>query len=213
MIKMTKKVLVTLCFWLAALAGFAQEHMPYRANTYTDEAPPSGFQKQNLFVGGGLILDFGADQFNVGVNPEIGYSLNRWLDAGIVVNFLYNSISPDAQYYYNPDLSSKQFTYGGGVFARAYVLHFLFLTAQPEYNWITETSSQGGSPKVTYNTSAPSLLLGVGYGRRIIGQTTFYIELMFDAINNVNSPYNDGFGHPLPILRVGFDIFLHRRNY
>jgi hypothetical protein len=212
MIKMTKKALVTLCFWLAALAGSAQQHMPYRMNTYTDEAPPSGFQKQNLFIGGGLELGFGADQFNVGVNPEIGYSLTRWLDAGIIVNFDYNSITPDPSGYYNPDLSSKQFTYGGGVFARAYVLPFLFLTAQPEYNWITETNSYSGEPKVEFNTGAPSLLLGVGYGHRVIGQTTFYFELMFDAINNVNSPYNDGFGHPLPVLRAGFDVYLHKRN-
>jgi hypothetical protein len=210
---MIRKVVITLCFWLAALAGVAQDHMPYRVNTYTDEAPPSGFQKANLFVGGGLILGFGADQFNAGINPEVGYSLAKWLDAGIIVNFLYNSITPDPNLYYNDDLSSKQFTYGGGVFARAYVLPFLFLTVQPEYNWITETNSYGGEPKQTYNVSAPSLLLGVGYGRRLIGRTTFYFELMFDAINNVNSPYNDGFGHPLPILRAGFDIYLHKRNY
>jgi hypothetical protein len=193
------------------LAGVAQQRMPYRVNTYTDEAPPSGFQKQNLFVGGGLQLGFGADQFNIGVNPEVGYSLARWLDAGIVVNFDYNSISPDP--YYNGDLSSKEFIYGAGIFGRVYFLPFLFAAVQPEYNWISQNSSYSGSPKQTFNTSVPSLLLGIGYGHRVIGQTTLYIELMFDVINNVNSPYSDGFGHPLPVIRFGFDIFPNKRNF
>ncbi len=147
------------------------------------------------------------------MNPELGYSLNRWLDVGVVVNFDYQSISADPTGYYNPNLSSKQFTYGGGVFGRAYVLPFLFLTAQPEYNWTSikaNDETYGGTYKT--NVSAPSLLLGLGYGRRVVGQNGFFIELMFDALSNTNSPYNDAFGHPLPVLRAGFDIYLHQRR-
>jgi hypothetical protein len=62
-----------------------------------------------------------------------------------------------------------------------------------------------------YNANAPSLLLGIGYGRRVVGESSFYIALMFDAISNSNSPYNDIYGHPLPVLRAGFDFYLHKR--
>lgn len=209
---MIRKVVFAFCFLMLTLAGMAQEHMPNRTYTYSDETPASGFSKENLFLGGSLGLGFGSYNFDVGVNPEIGYSLNRWLDVGAVVNFNYSSIRADASGYYNDNTSSKQFTYGGGVFGRAYVLPFLFLTAQPEYNWtsITERYVPTGE-SATFKASAPSLLLGVGYGRRVVGESGFYIALMFDAISNRNSPYNDVYGHPLPVLRAGFDFYLHRR--
>jgi hypothetical protein len=210
---MIRKVVIAVCFSMAGLAGFAQEHMPNRVNTYSDEGNGTGFLKQNLFIGGSLGLGFGGDEFSIGVNPEIGYSLNRWLDVGAVVNFNYNSISADPSGYYNADVSEKQFIYGGGLFGRAWVLPFLFVTAQPEVNWTHDTQKYYGQGGATYTASvnAPSLLLGAGYGRRLIGQSTFYIELMFDVLGNANSPYNDYYGHPLPVLRAGFDIFVHRR--
>lgn len=209
---MIRKVFIAVCLSMAALAGYAQGHMPSRVYTYTDEGNGNGFLKQNLFVGGSLGLGFAADQFGVGVNPEVGYSLTRWLDAGIVVNFNYNSISPDPSGYYNPDLSEKEFIYGGGIFARAYVLPFLFLTAQPEFNWTHDTQKYeaSGGAAYTTNVNAPSLLLGLGYGHRMIGQGTFYIAIMFDVLGNANSPYNDINGNPLPVLRAGFDIFVHK---
>jgi hypothetical protein len=209
---MTRKVVIALCFWMVSLAGMAQDHMPKRTYTYSDEAPATGFSKQSIFLGGSLGLGFGSYNFDVGVNPEIGVTLNRWLDVGAVVNFNYSSVRADPNFIYNPDVSSKQFTYGGGVFGRAYVLPFLFLTAQPEFNWtsITEKDETSGA-SATFNANAPSLLLGVGYGRRVVGENGFYIALMFDAISNKNSPYNDVYGHPLPVLRAGFDFYLHRR--
>lgn len=198
---------------MVAVASFAQDHMPGRVNTYTDEGSGTGFRKENFFIGSSLGIGFAADQFSVGVNPEVGYSLNRWLDAEVVVNFNYNSVSPDPSGVYNPDLSEKEFIYGGGLFARAYVLPFLFLTAQPEVNWTHDTQkyeANGGATYV-YNANAPSLLLGIGYGHRTIGEGTFYFALMFDVLGNVNSPYNDIYGHPLPVLRAGFDLFPNKR--
>jgi hypothetical protein len=143
---MAKKVVFALCFLMITGVGFAQDHMPYRANTYSDEGDGTGFRKENLFIGGGLDLGFGSYNFNIGVNPEIGYSLNRWLDVGAVINFQYNSVSADASFYYNNDVGQKQFVYGGGVFGRAYVLPFLFLTAQPEFNWTQHYGYTRGHP-------------------------------------------------------------------
>jgi hypothetical protein len=212
---MIKRVVFAFCSWMMVMTAHAQDRMPQRYNTYTDD-DGSGFRTNRLFLGGSLQLGVGSYNFDVGVNPEVGYSLNRWLDVGAVVNFTYSSVKADPNYYYNPDVSSKEFIYGGGVFARAYVLPFLFLTAQPEFNWtsIKETDEGTGAavaPKSTYSVNAPSLLLGLGYGQRIVGENGFFIELMFDAISNKNSPYNDAFGHPLPVIRAGFDFYLGKK--
>jgi hypothetical protein len=130
------------------------------------------------------------------------------------VNFTYNSVSPDPQGIYNPDLSEKEFIYGGGLFARVYVLPFLFLTAQPEFNWTHDKQVYEGivpPPTYVFEEHAPSLLLGIGYGRRMIGQTTFWFAILFDVLGNTNSPYNDVYGHPVPVIRAGFDLFPHKR--
>lgn len=204
------KVITTVCLAMITLGSMAQQRIPGRVNTYTDEGPGTGFLKQNLFMGGGLGLGIGSYSFDVGVNPEIGYSLNQWLDAGVVVNFNYMSIHADPNYNNNQRLRS--FNYGGGLFARAYPLPFLFFTLQPEYNWISQNQKDMYSGATyTGNYSAPSVLVGVGYGQRVVGQGSFYIALLFDVAGDKNSPYNDIYGHPLPILRAGFDVYLHKR--
>lgn len=200
---------------MIVVAAHAQDRMPPRYNTYVDD-DGTGFKANHLFLGGGLQLGLGSYNFDIGVNPEVGYSLNRWLDVGAVVNFTYSSVKADPSYYYNSDVGMKEFIYGGGVFGRAYVLPFLFLTAQPEFNWtsIKETDEGTGAavaPSSTYTVNAPSLLLGLGYGRRVVGENSFFIELMFDAISNSYSPYNDALGHPLPVIRAGVDFYLGKK--
>jgi hypothetical protein len=208
-----KSIVLAACLSMTAVAGFAQDRMPARVNTYTDQGSGTGFRKENFFVGGSLGLGFAADQFGVGVNPEAGWALNKWLDAGVVVNFNYNSVSPDPSGVYNPDLSEKEFVYGGGLFARVYPVPFLFVTAQPEFNWTHDTQKYeaNGGPAFVTNVNAPSLLLGIGYGHRTVGEGTYYFAIMFDVLGNSNSPYNDGYGHPLPVIRAGFDLFTHKR--
>src|ERR1700754_3572515 len=97
---MIRKVLIAICFGMIGL-GVKAQHMPNRVNTYTDEGSGTGFRKENLFVGGGLGLGISSYDFNVGINPEVGYSLTSWLDAGVVGNFSYESIRADPNYDYN----------------------------------------------------------------------------------------------------------------
>jgi hypothetical protein len=90
------------------------------------------------------------------------------------------------------------------------VLPFLFLTAQPEINWISANAKQMDTQEsLHYNASAGSLLLGAGYGQRLIGQANFYFALLFDVAGSKNSPYNDQNGHPLPVIRAGVNFYLH----
>jgi hypothetical protein len=207
---MIKKFFFAGCCLIAALGAVAQERMPKRVYTYSDAAAGGGFQKENLFLGGSLALGFGSYQFNIGATPEVGYSLNNWLDAGVLLNFNYNSVRADP--YYNYNIRYHIFNYGAGMFARAYPLPFLFFTAQPEYNWINANQKDMNSgSEYSYNTGATSLLLGVGYGQRVVGEGSFYISIMFDVLGNENSPYNDFKGHPLPVIKAGFDVYLHKR--
>jgi hypothetical protein len=208
---MIKKVVIASVALVIALQGSAQRHLPDRPSTYSDEGPPTGFQKENLFLGGSINVGFSGYDFNVGSSPEIGYSLNRFLDAGLVVNLNYSSERADPTGYYNADTRYRAFNYGGGAFARLYPLPFLFLQVQPEYNWINYNYKYSDGSSTSFTTQASSLLLGIGYGQRVIGHANFYIALLFDALSNPNSPYRDPYTNvALPVVRGGFDIYLHQ---
>jgi len=144
-----------------------------------------------------------------GANPEIGYTIAQWLDAGFSTNFNYYSYSAE----YNGGVRQRSFNYGAGVFVRAFPIRNVFLQVLPEYNRInTNLKDAYSGQAVTYRYEAPSLLLGIGYASRDIGRSSFYTVLMFDAGNNENSPYIGYLGSKQPILRTGFNFYLRPRR-
>ncbi|MBS1729256.1 MAG: hypothetical protein JSS67_00615 [Bacteroidetes bacterium] len=198
---MFKKImLVTICSGLA--------HIVYSQRTpapYTSTETSKGFQKENIFLGGGLNLGFGTGSFGVGLNPEVGYSIANWMDAGIAINASYQSINADYNYGY----SQKSFNYGAGIFTRIYPIQFLFLQIQPEHNWSNNTlkdPSTNFSQKINFQSN--SLLAGIGYANRIVGQGNFYTVIMIDLMSDLHSPYRDGYNHILPVIRAGFNFYL-----
>ncbi|MDE3124309.1 MAG: hypothetical protein KGK14_02240 [Bacteroidota bacterium] len=185
---------------------------PYSNSTNSPEA--SGFQKQNMFIGGGLSLGFGTYSFNIGGTPEIGYSFNEWLDAGVSINLNYQSVKADP--YYNNDIRQRSFNYGGGPFVRIFPIKQLFLQGQFEQNWIKYNYlNMTNNQATSFNTNASSFLAGVGYAQRIIGQNTFYTVIMVDVLNSPYSPYRSYNGvtsTALPIIRAGFNFYLHPKK-
>ena len=170
------------------------------------------FRRDNIFFGGSVGLGLGNGGFSAGANPEVGYSVAKWLDAGISTNFNYFSYRAE----YNLGIRQRSFNYGAGVFARAYILSGFFVQVLPEYNWI-KTNFKNLNPgnvgdEYHMRREAPSLLLGVGYGSRVIGNTNFFTVLMIDAGTNTNSPYIDTYGAKLPVLRTGFDFYLRPKR-
>lgn len=172
--------------------------------TYTSDEGNKGFKKENIFIGSGLTLGFSSGSFNVGANPEIGYSIAQWLDAGISFNINYFSLSGD----YNFGNSQKAFNYGGGPFMRIYPVPFLFIEGEYEHNWIDYTTKLQNGTTIKNNSTSSSFLAGIGYSQRIIGQTNFYTALMLDLGNDIHSPYIDSYGSAYPFVRIGFNFYL-----
>ncbi len=209
---MKKTVIAVFGLLLMTLSGMAQ-HEPPQVNTYSDEGPDEGrgFKNDHIFIGGSLNLGFSNYVFNIGGAPEVGYSFNKWFDAGVLLNINYTSERAD--YYYNNNTRTRYFNYGIGAFGRFYPLPFLFLQAEPEYNWTSVNQKQVGTGSTfSYTQQASSFLLGIGYGQRLIGHSNFYIALMFDALSNPGSPYRDYNNVALPVLKAGFDFYLHPRR-
>lgn len=193
---MMKKIFLSLCLLIVSATFIhAQE----------EEENKRSF-KENLFTGGSVSVGFSNNTFLIGASPVLGYSLTNWVDAGIVVNYNYTSYR-DYNYVFNDKLRQK--VYGGGGFVKIYPVRFLFAQAQVEHNFIKQKLIPASGATQSYSTSANSVLLGGGYttGRQGRGgQPFFYISVLFDVAGNANSPYTDGYGRTIPIIRGGLQI-------
>ena len=184
---------------------FAMQKIFAQPPTYKGEDESKGFKKENIFLGGSIAAGFGSGTFAIGANPEIGYSIAQWLDAGFVFNINYSSISAD----YNYGVRQHATNYGGGAFFRIFPVRFLFLQGQLEQNWINyKLRDYNSGLDYKINTDAASFLAGVGYAQRIVGQSSFYTVLMIDLMRDGDSPYRDGSNNAIPVIRAGFNIYL-----
>lgn len=201
-----KKILVILSLVAINANVFAQSR---------NDDEPRFLKKENVFVGGSIALGYtggtNTSSFVIGANPEIGYTFSEFIDLGFAFNTIFNSYKfYDAPYRFKQDA----FNYGAGIFTRIHVIPNFFIQAQPEYNWIVykQSNLDNGTtyPKIT--TKASSFLAGIGYGQRIVGQSSFFTLLMFDLASERFSPYRDTYGTAVPIIRGGFNIYLNSKK-
>jgi hypothetical protein len=171
-----------------------------------EDGEKGGFKKENLFTGGSISLSFSSYSFLVGANPVFGYSLTKWADLGLVGNYTYTSFRD----YPYPGDRLHQTVYGGGFFTRLFPVRFLFLQGQIEHNWIGSTYfPYDNSSRQRTNLASNSLLVGAGYttGRDPNGKNVYgYLAVLFDVMNDFNSPYLDSYGRAVPIIRAGFNV-------
>ena len=203
-----KKLLLSVVLLSAVLMAGAQ------AKEKKEEEKSKGFKKENLFTGGSVTLAFYSGGTTLGASPVFGYRLANWIDAGVVVNYTYDS---RRDYPYIND-KIRQSVYGGGAFTRIYPVNFLFAQAQFEHNFTTVKNIPAGlGSSDKYKVDANSLLVGAGYaqGREPGSNTFFYVAILFDVLKNRNSPYvSEVSGNGTtsirvnPIYRAGVNIGL-----
>ena len=192
-----KRSIVLLLSGLITLTAFGQRE---------EEEEKGGWKTNHLFIGSGLNLGF-SNGFIIGLNPEVGYSINRFIDAGIATNLTY--VTQRSQF---SNSSVRYLALGAGPFVRIWPARMIFIGGQYEYNAITVKEIESGVTINKQKANAGSLLVGLGYGTRIIGQSQFYTSIMIDALNDINSPYRDQYGRVLPVFRTGFLFYLGQRN-
>ena len=157
---------------------------------------------QRLYTGGDLGFSFGNITF-VNINPIAGYRIDKKWSAGISAKYIYyRERFPE----YNWEYSNSM--YGGSVFTR-YLIGNSFL-AHAEFETVNAEVREFLSTTLTRKW-VPIGLLGAGY-RQGLGNTYLQVLVLYDAINNRNSPYRNEYlfgptNIPL-ILRAGFIIGL-----
>lgn len=174
----------------------------------TEEEVKGGFKKENLFVGGTVALGFGAGQTSFGLGPYFGYSLNKYIDVALSLNYNYVS---QRDFLQQGD-KLRQSVIGPGVFTRIYPVKFLFGHAQFEENFIKVKylpASNGAYLAAKETRSIASFLVGPGFASgRGESKSFYYISVLFDVAKNKFSPYVDEQGRITPVIRAGYNIAL-----
>lgn len=167
-------------------------------------------EEKPILFGGGLLLGGGNNSFQLGLNPELLKSYNKYIDAGIIANIYYSSFNMS----FGSNEKIKNFQLGAGVFARVWPVEQFFIQIQPEYNR-TWTSANNYSNGVRASTSygATSILGGIGYGKHNADGMS-YFSVMIDLLNANQSPYKIGQTSAQPIIRAGagFPIFRKKKK-
>ena len=174
-----------------------------------DSPKRSKYDPENLFVGGSISFGLGGynNEFIAGIHPHLGYTLAKWIDVATVINF---------EYYSTRDVYNNRYhntTYGIGFFSRIYPARFLFLQVEPEYNFIALKFIPDGGMIQKQTVHAPSMLVGAGYTTSRTDKNSFtYVSILIDILKDPYSPYIDGNGSFIPVIRAGINIGLGRNR-
>ena len=172
---------------LISFNGFSQY---FEAEAEEPEEKETKFDKSKMYYGGYMNLSFGTYTV-VGLTPLVGYKVSPTFSVG--AQFSYEYVK-DKSYEIVYETSS----YGLSVFSRYRIVPQLY--AHTEFSQMNYKLyyTDGGSTREW----VPFLWLGGGYSQPISQNTWFNAQILFDVINNENSPY---FGYE-PYFSVGFGV-------
>ena len=206
--KRSKKIYTTLLILsFILISHLAQAQNIIQTQKVLEEEKP-------ILFGGGLLLGGGSNSFQLGLNPELLKSYNKYIDAGVIANIYYSSFSISL----GSNEKIKNFQLGAGVFARVWPIEQFFIQIQPEYNrtWTSSknySSDYNGGVRASTSYGATSILGGIGYGTHNSNGMS-YFSVMIDLLNADQSPYKIGQTRAQPIIRAGagFPIFRKKKK-
>ena len=141
---------------------------------------------EKLYYGGTVTLSFGSTT-QIGIFPMVAYKVTPKLSAGVEAGYEYVDYSEGSTH-----------NYGGSVFGRFRVGRNLY--AHAEYQLINyEIFDKLGRSSREW---VPALLLGGGFVKPLNQRTAVYAEVLFDVLQDQNSPYSDW----EPVVNVGVSV-------
>lgn len=165
--------------WTCATTVFGQADSTDYARQKPKEEPAFPF-KERLWFGGGIGLSFGTVTA-IQLDPLLGVHLDRERKASAGLGLSYTYFR-DARYTPPYELSA----YGYRLFSRYRIfepvfLHveFLHLNVEPYYYFLENRG----------RIWVPHLLVGGGYMQSMGGNSSFYIQVLFEVLQDPNSFY------------------------
>ena len=167
---------------------------PVTAPPATATAPPAEAattqqsHERRVYYGGSVIVSFG-DVTRIGIYPMIAYKFTPKLSLGAEVGY---------EWLKYDDFDETANNYGGSIFTRYRIVPRLY--AHAEYQMINYEIFT--SATTSERDWVPFLLLGGGFAQPMGANAWTYIEVLFDVLNDDNSPYDDG----EPFISIGVGV-------
>jgi len=185
MIKM-KRLLLVLIFSLGFLSiaqemdavNVEKDSMIVEEETTPETTNPTS-SESNWYYGGTVGFNFWSDYFYLIIEPMVGYKISPKFSVGGKIGYSYINYS---------DVDLDTHNYGASIFSRYRLIPQIYLHGEFVY-WSYETIS--GLNFETERSWVPFLLLGGGYVQNIGPNTSLYVEVLVDVLQDENSPYED----------------------
>ena len=162
------------------------------SKTEVSKSTTAGVSK--WYYGGSLGFSFSSNYFSISIQPIVAYKITPKLSLGGKIGYTYWSNS-------SVDPTYNSSNYGGSIFSRYRIIPQLYAHAEFAY-WSYENAylnQLGGY--TTERNWVPFLLLGGGFSQMISPNVWAYAEVLFDVLNDTNSPYDPW--DPFIIIGVG----------
>lgn len=189
---MAKKILAFLAVILIYNTSYSQareEGVSSNSSKGTAKGSKSGFDMDNVVVGGGFGLQFGTITL-VEVSPTVAYRFTDNFLTGIGGRYTYFEDNTTG-------LSFSTNIYGGSIFSQYFFLD----------NFLAHTEYEILNLQVGFNennrANVSSFFVGGGYRSPLGANSYATIIILYDLNDDINSPYVSN-----PIIRFGFAIGL-----
>jgi hypothetical protein len=187
---MQKLKFIALLFCCYAISAFAQQ--PDTTAILKPQPPPkqSTSTASKVYYGGTIGFSFG-DYFRISLEPYVGYKVSPKASVGGKIRYEY--IEDNS---YSEKLTANN--YGGSVFTR-YRLHPR-VYAHGEFAYMSYKYKI--SDLESEREWVPFLLLGGGLVQRAGARTALYVEVLWDVLQDDNSPYDSS----SPFVSIGVGV-------
>ena len=148
-------------------------------------------KKSRFYYGGYMDLTFGS-YTALGLEPLIAYKITPKLSLGTILTYEYVSDNRNQGYSY------KSSNYGASIFSRYRVIPQFYFHAEFSGMKYDNYHSNGSNSHYW----VPFLFLGGGFSQQISENSWLNTQILFDVIQNENSPYSRG----EPFYSIGFGI-------
>lgn len=182
---MKKPVLIFIMIFHAGLMLQAQQEDSTRVNPYSRTSPNEKSQlAQKIYFGGDFVFTIGS-YTSIGIWPLVGYKVTPKLSVGLQPGYEY--IKYDS--YYGSDYETSN--YGARLFTRYRVIPAAYVHAEfAEINYKLRFQNNVGDISEE-RTWVPFLFLGGGLSQRVGGNTYAYVQVLYDVLQDENSPYSN----------------------
>ena len=191
-----KHLLMVIIFAVStlSLANGINSVTEENATTENPASPPAA--ESRWYYGGNVGFSFWSDYTYLGIYPLAGYKITPQFSVGGKIGYSYIN-------YKDANPSYDTHNYGGSIFTRYRIipqiyLHGEFVYFSFERRTIDIVNQQFGTERVW----VPFLLLGGGFSQNVGPNVWVFAEVLFDVINDENSPYKSG----EPFISVGAGV-------